>query len=298
MLFRSAPSKVHSVFVSGYVLTLTDNVLQHVRSNLGISYGLYDEGAFRNETRSSDMRTAPEALRAVASGLGADAKLTAIEIDRYYGDAQKRTMRVVHNEPLLHPLQPYAPGDLAHQIAFFERAFDWHSEIPPTNQVWYWKELCTLAALVCALLLLAPAARMLLRLPYFAALVQPIPVPAPPPEGLGRWVFWLVFLASGLIAGCSYVPLSEWSQDWFRAAHERQQTWFFPQRMNNALMLWAASNALVGLALYFAAAAVLRKSPNAPTQRPQIGIGLGEFGRSLALATCVYALFFGLLFFV
>ena len=30
------PSKLHSVFVSGYVLTLTDEVLQDVRSNVGV----------------------------------------------------------------------------------------------------------------------------------------------------------------------------------------------------------------------------------------------------------------------
>jgi fermentation-respiration switch protein FrsA (DUF1100 family) len=38
------PSKLHSVFVSGYVLTLTDQVLSDVRSNVGMSYAFYDEG--------------------------------------------------------------------------------------------------------------------------------------------------------------------------------------------------------------------------------------------------------------
>ncbi|MGB5486208.1 MAG: hypothetical protein WBN06_02340, partial [Lysobacterales bacterium] len=63
------PSKLNSVFVSGYVLTLTDKVLQDVRSNVGVSYAFYDEGAYRNELKNGDMRHAPEALRAVNSGL-------------------------------------------------------------------------------------------------------------------------------------------------------------------------------------------------------------------------------------
>ena len=63
------PSKLHSVFVSGYVLTLTDRVLKDVRSNVGTSYALYDEGAYRNELKNGDMRRAPEALRLVNSGL-------------------------------------------------------------------------------------------------------------------------------------------------------------------------------------------------------------------------------------
>ena len=67
------PSKLHSVFVSGYVLTLRDDVLQDVRSNIGVSYAFYDEGAYRNELRNGDMRVAPEALRTVNSGLPAKA---------------------------------------------------------------------------------------------------------------------------------------------------------------------------------------------------------------------------------
>jgi len=52
-----------------YVLTLTDEVLDHVRSNMGIGYAYYDGGAYRNELEKGDMRRAPEALRLVNSGL-------------------------------------------------------------------------------------------------------------------------------------------------------------------------------------------------------------------------------------
>ena len=62
-------SKLHSVYVSGYVLTLRDEILKDSRSNMGISYALYDEGAFRNELKGWDagnMEIAPESLRAVS----------------------------------------------------------------------------------------------------------------------------------------------------------------------------------------------------------------------------------------
>ena len=42
------PSLLHSVYMSGYVLTLRDDVLNDVRSNVGIAYAFYDEGAYRN----------------------------------------------------------------------------------------------------------------------------------------------------------------------------------------------------------------------------------------------------------
>jgi predicted alpha/beta-fold hydrolase len=97
------PSKLHAVFVSGYGLALIENILRRVRSNVGVNYALRDEGACRNELKHGDLRRAPEALRFVNSGLGAAAKIDAVEIGRYYGEIATRTLRVVHHVPLLHP---------------------------------------------------------------------------------------------------------------------------------------------------------------------------------------------------
>ena len=61
-------SKLHSVYVSGYVLTLRDEILRDSRSNMGVSYALYDEAAFRNELEgwdSGNMEIAPESLRLI-----------------------------------------------------------------------------------------------------------------------------------------------------------------------------------------------------------------------------------------
>src|SRR5210317_1868669 len=102
------PSKLYSVFVSGYVLTLREDVLKDVRSNVGVSYAFYDEGAYRNELKNGDMRFAPEALRVVNLGRSSDLpELAEVELGRYYGELEDRTLRVVHNERILHPFQPY-----------------------------------------------------------------------------------------------------------------------------------------------------------------------------------------------
>ena len=45
--------------------------------------------------------------------------------------------------------------------------------------------------------------------------------------------------------------MTELSQKLFAAASNREQTWFFPQRMNNGVMLWAGCNGLVGFLLFF-----------------------------------------------
>jgi len=248
------PSVIHSAFVSGYLLSFTDNVLKDVRSNVGTSYALYDEGAYRNELKNGDMRRAPEALRLVSSARAAgEPPLAELTLGQYYGDAAQRTLRVVHNERVLHPFQPYHTGATANQVEFFERVFQLRSGLAPQDQVWYWKELLGLVALVAALVGLVPLGRLLLGLPVFRPLVHPLPAAPPAPRGTGRLLFWTLFAVGATVACVSYIPLSELSRRLFVAASNREATWFFPQRMNNAVMLWALLNGLVGFLLFFVA---------------------------------------------
>ncbi len=288
------PSKLHAVFVSGYVLTLTERTLRPVRSHLGISYALHDEGAYRNELGHGDLRRAPEALRAVRSGLGPSGQaLTEIEPGRYYGADADRTLRVVYNEPLLHPFQPYSVEATANQLEFFIRTLGLHDVPGPRDQVWYWKELCGLLALAAALTALVPLARWLLAaVPAFATLVRPMPPAPPPPTGSGRVLLWAFLVLGAVIAGVSYIPLAELSQRLFPEASGRTLTWFFPQRMNNALMLWALVNGLVGFALFGVARRLRRERPGAEESVPGWRISGAELGRTGLLAVILWGAFF------
>ena len=247
------PSKLHSVFVSGYVLTLTNEVLGDVRSNVGMSYAFYDEGAYRNEFKNGDMRRAPEALRLVRSGGDATtADLQEVTLGKYYGNVSDRSLRVVHNERILHPFQPYIIEATANQIEYFERVFSLDSGLSSRDQIWYWKEILSLISLVAAVILLIPTAQILLRVPVFASLVHPLPAPLPRPQGRrGRALFWGLFAIAALIACFSYIPMAELSKVLFVAASSREATWFFPQRMNNAVMMWAVLNGLVGYLMFW-----------------------------------------------
>ncbi len=288
------PSKLHSVFVSGYVLTLTDRILRNVRSNAGVSYARHDEGAYRNELGHGDLRRAPEALRFVNSARPAGAKLTEVALGTYHGDAAARTLRVVFNDPMLHPFQPYAPGDVAHQIAFFQRAFGLENTLPPADQIWYWKEFFSLCAFVAAFVALVPLARLLLaHVAYFQPLAQPEPPAAPRPRGRARAVFWTLFVAGAAIACVTYIPLAELSQKLFAEASGREATWFFPQRMNNAVVLWAFGNGLVGLALFFLGRRLAGST--AAGLPPAAVVRAGELGRTAVLAAVLFASFYLLL---
>ncbi len=291
------PSKLHSVFVSGYVLTLTDEVLGDVRSNVGMSYAFYDEGAYRNELKNADMRRAPEALRLVNSTRGeGEPRIDEVVLGKYYGDAGRSDLRVVHNERILHPFQPYIVEATANQIEYFEKVFAVDSGFSSRDQIWYWKELFSLISLIAAFVVLVPMGRLLLQVPVFAALVHPIPAALPRPQGRGRALFWTLFAVAALIACFSYIPMSELSKVLFVAASSRQQTWFFPQRMNNAVMMWAVLNGLVGYLMFWLTYRFHGKQHGVVPDMWGAKIGRSELLRTFWLAVTLFVFYFLLLF--
>jgi hypothetical protein len=291
------PSKLHSVFVSGYVLTLTDEVLADVRSNVGMSYAYYDEGAYRNELQNADMRRAPEALRLVNYGLASSGQsIDEVELGRYYGDVEARTLRVVHNERVLHPFQPYIVEATANQIEYFEKVFGLDTALSSRDQVWQWKEGASLVALVAAFVLLVPAGQLLLRLPMFASLVQPVPPELPRPQGRGRVLFWTMFAIGALIACFSYIPMAELSQALFVKASTREATWFFPQRMNNAVMMWAVLNGSVGFLMFWLSYRYFGRRHGVVPAMWGAAVSRRELWRTFLLALTLFVLYYLLLF--
>lgn len=152
---------------------------------------------------------------------------------------------------MLHPFQPYNTVATANQIEYFEHVFDFKSDIDSYDQVWYWKEVLSVISLVAALIAVIPFGRLMLETPWFRTLVQSMPPPLPRPQGRGRVLFWGTFAVAALVACFTYIPMAELSQNLFVAASTRQLTWFFPQRMNNAVMLWAVLNGTVGFLMFW-----------------------------------------------
>ncbi len=251
---RNEPSRLHSVYVSGYVLTLTDNVLRDVKSNVGVSYALYDEGAFRNDLKgweAADMTIAPESLRTVNSILRLENVVSNVELGKYYGDLQNNTLRVIFNEKLLHPFQPYNAEATANQLSYFDYVFSEPTPLDNYDQIWQWKELFTLINMIVGFLLIIPLTRHLLQIKFFSSIVKPVPPALPKQSQQGKIVFWSVFVIGATIACVTFIPMVDIAKVLFPEAANRELTWFFPQRMNNSVMLWAVLNGSVGFILFF-----------------------------------------------
>lgn len=292
-------SKLHSVYVSGYVLTLRDSILKDSRSNMGISYALYDEGAFRNELQGWDaanMQIAPESLRVVNNILENDDQLEKIELGKYYGNKDDNTLRVIFNEELLHPFQPYNKEATANQISYFEKVFGFSNAINPLNQIWQFKELFTLINMVVSLLMLVPLTRALLQINFFKEIVKPLPMALPKQSTQGKLVFWSIFVLSASIACLTFIPMVDIAKVLFVDASNREMTWFFPQRMNNSVMLWAAFNGTIGIAIFFLSYYFFGRHHGSKIESWGLEASKSELIKTLSLGILVFSLYYLFLF--
>ena len=295
-------SKLHSIYISGFVLTLRDNILKNIQSNAGVSYALYDEGGFRNELSgwdSTNMKIAPESIRFINWGIhGSSEGETEVEIGKFYGSLDDRSLRIVHNEPLLHPFQPYNFEAMQNQLEFFEKSFQLNPKISSSNQIWHWKELMTLISMIASLVMLLPLTRVLLNLPFFMDIKKTVPPALPPTGKKGRIIFWSLFFIGAGIACVTFIPMVEVAKILFPEASSRELTWFFPQRMNNSVMLWATFNGLVGFILFFGAYYFHGKANGVNSGYWGSRINLEGFLKTVLLSVLVFILYYTILNFI
>ena len=296
----NSKSKLDSVFISGYVLTLRDSILKDSRSNMGVSYALYDEGAFRNELEGWDaanMEIAPESLRVINSVLDENNKVQKVDLGNYYGDKKNGTLRVIFNEKLLHPFQPYNKEATANQINYFDKVFGFLNKVDASNQIWQFKELLTLINMIVSLVMLIPLTKMFLTIGFFKKIVKPIPQPLPEQSQKGKTIFWFIFFISATIACLSFIPMVDIAKVLFSTAANREMTWFFPQRMNNSVMLWAAFNGIIGLFIFFLSYMLFGKYHGVKKESWGLNITVTELGKSFLLGILVFCTYYSILFF-
>ena len=242
-----------AIFVGGYVLTMNEELFAPIDANVGMDYARSDEGAFRNVAGNADMRTATESLALVNSARPANDKVKTIEIGRAYGETAQRTYRIVHNTSGIHPLLPYDDRFVANVLDFFDRTLKAPSPLPAEDQRWKFREAATTTSLLGGLLFVIPCAGLLLRLPFFAAVRQPMPPALPLPTPSGRKLSWCLFFFGAFVAAVLFMPLAMATLTVFPEASSVKQTWWFPQRINNALLLWALANGTIALTLFWGA---------------------------------------------
>jgi len=219
-----------------------------------------------------------------------------VELGKYYGIKEENNLRVIFNEKLLHPFQPYNKEATANQINYFEKVFGFPNKLNAYNQIWQFKELFTLINMVVSLLMLIPLTKVLLQLNFFKEIIKPIPAALPRQTNKSRLIFWIIYFIRALIACLTFIPMVDIAKVLFADAANRELTWFFPQRMNNSVMLWAAFNGTIGIIIFLLSFHLFGKHHGVITNSWGLLFSKTELLKTFLLGIAVFILYYFVLF--
>jgi pimeloyl-ACP methyl ester carboxylesterase len=172
---------------------------------------------------------------------------TAVETGRLYGDIAAGTARVLHSPPVTHPGDHISHAAIGHALDWFGQTLEGGTPRPASDQIWFWKEIGTLTALIGFVVLLCGSFAVLLNCAPFATL-RALPAQAGCSARDKRW--WLLATLSAAIPVLTYYPFMRWGGQLLGTSA------LLPQGISNQVAFWGVMNGLIltGLGLAFRAA--------------------------------------------
>jgi pimeloyl-ACP methyl ester carboxylesterase len=190
----------------------------------------------------------------------------AVEPGKVYGDPTKGTARVLYTPATTHPAEHISHEAIGYSLDWFAKTLQGGTPRASEDQIWLRKEIGTLIALIGFVVLLLGAFDGLLEASFFSNLRLPETavgaMPAHEPAKGGRWL--AAFLLSAFIPMLTYYPAFALGGTFVMPSA------FLPQGITNQILVWAAINALIALALM----------PFAPKRKSRTGV----IGPSLVIA--------------
>lgn len=225
-----------------------------IYANLGIYNGFNDEynrGNHIVDGKAYSLATDPDILSIFKHTFDQD--FEEIELDKFYGTAEDRTLRIVHNPPELHAMNRFSLNQGYKIVEFFEKSFGTRSGIPLTSQIWLTKHLFNTLGLIGMFLLLVPLVSLLLKTPFFQDLQKPVADKTVVLESSKqKLTFWIPLILAALLSWWFFMPAIEVSNNIFPLqAKQATLTATFPQKMTNFMWVWATFNAIVSAIFLF-----------------------------------------------
>ncbi len=152
---------------------------------------------FRDYDRVVDDRLLHSPLRSSFLGVSTDQAAWDTTFGSF-ADGSARRMELLYTN---HRLTTHHAHGLATALDWFAASLGYTNPIPATEQIAMGKEWLVLLAMLCAIAALIPFMELLLTVPFFAAIVQPLP----PKAGIKpKKAWWRGAIITMLIAGFTY----------------------------------------------------------------------------------------------
>ena len=206
----------------------------------------------------------------------------AIEPRRVYGSIAAGDARWLTMPGTTHPGNHLSRATIADTLDWISRTLEGGGQRSAADQIWFWKELGTLLALIGGVCIVLGGLQLLLRMKLFHTRLVRVEGAAPRDAAAQGAVeradaaWWLGLLAMTAIPALSYYPLTGLGAAFTANA-------LFPQGVTNQILLWALVNGLIALLL----GALLRRRRSrtgaAAAAGPAIGLVLSGLAALLAV---------------
>jgi hypothetical protein len=282
--FADSQYPVSAALSVGYGPNLIkDDDWQYIRCNLGIIYGLYEEGGKSNSTGSANILGASKEALAMINPI--DPSVGSVEGGKFYGNKGNGTLRVLYQPRITHPLEAISPSTVKLLIGYFTYVWDIKTPLNAGNQIYLIKEVFNLIALLALLALFVPLADIFMKIPCFAGL-RGSPGPQIPYTARSKKIFVIGLLLNGVISFVT-VLFTLFNFNNLFPAHIPVSTLLFGSTHMNAFIFWSFIN-MVWLFFWFWWNFKRDKKEGLRTDE-MIGwkISIREFGKSVVFTSVI-----------
>jgi pimeloyl-ACP methyl ester carboxylesterase len=164
-----------------------------------------------------------------------------VVVGKLYGNISEGTARALYQPVTTHPGDHLSTAAIGNAINWFQLTLQGGKPLPPANQIWFWKEIGNLIALIGMVLLFFPVGALLLRCGFFKELEE---APAKPKSatGVSWWIAAIIFV---VVPALTWFPFTNLFVTWKLAA-----TRIFPQNITTQVMIWALLVAAIAAVLF------------------------------------------------
>jgi len=155
---------------------------------------------------------------------------------KLYGYLEYDSARMLHVPPVTHPGDHLSTAAIGAAVDWFALTLQGGTPQPAHHQIWYWKELTTLAALVGMIITIVGLGLTMLQWRVAKFLIVPLPAAAQ----LARP--GLSAALTAVVPVLTYFPLFNVAQVFWPVSN------LAPQQLTNGLMLWVVVNTMIATA--------------------------------------------------
>lgn len=205
--------------------------------------------------------------------------------EKEYGAKADGTARKFYQPDIIHPRAHLSTEAIGNAVEWMQSTLDGGNDLPPSDQIWYWKEIGTLIALIGMVLLIFPIGSFLLNSTLFQSL-NGKPSKGRSLTGGGWWIGAVVMILMP-------IPLYMWMWN-FHGKGILKAGAFWPQQITTVIIFWAMTVGVISLVLFVLWHYLVNRRSGATAchyglVRQTGGPEWGKIGKSFVLAFIVVA---------